>query len=795
MIEVYVLLTLSALGYLLNKSSNSTSDSGTKKDTLELNDVPSMKNIYESKHYDKTDNILRQRAKEKHKASFKPKQSGVISYNYDLIKDENENEEQIMSLSGEYLQKNDFIHNNMKPYYGGTIRQNMDDNANRMVLENFTGITDIQKNKCETKAFGDVTRNMGFVNGTQHSLEFIQDRMVIPTLRNNEFPIPQIHVGRGLGDGFSAAPKGGFHQFENQDYAREKCVDELRTKRNPNSKALGISDVGKETYAGRTVDGLKTGLRGEVGTFAKNRVETFYEQTPDMLFKTTGANLKPTKQGEFNVKETNRLTTTREHTGGAIGVGRLARKADPNVRKPTRQQFRGPEMGGAALGGFGVGTKYDHGKSRILVYNNERDVTSTRVYQGNLTSLIKAVIAPLEDMIKITKKQHTVDNPRHFGNMNAQFPRKATIYDPNDVARATIKETTIHDAILGNLRGNEKGTIYDPDDIARTTLKETTLHDAILGNLKGNEKLTTYDPNDIAKTTIKETTIHDAILGNLKGNEKLTIYDPNDVARTTIKETLIHDENGTGTVTGPRQLYVYDPEEVAKKTIRETLDRMDYEMNLSANVFKGTAYDPSDVARKTTKETTVDKNRLYGNIDAWAKGGGYETNEWDAKTTQKEFISDNDYFGSAMRDVGEGYITNKYDAKDTQKQFLSDIEYYGGANACEDKKQMSYENMYNATITENKEVTLFGRKPTQSGAKVFNDCVNMAEPRKRECDNKMERLSNNRDRIQNDISLLDEASITRSRRTFDIEMDDRLDPIILSAFKQNPFTQPLDSVA
>ena len=50
--------------------------------------------------------------------------------------------------------------------------------------------------------------------------------------------------------------------------------------------------------------------------------------------------------------------------------------------------------------------------------------------------------------------------------------------------------------------------------------------------------MTVYDPNDVAKTTIKETNIHNEREGNMSGPKKLMVYDPNDVARTTIKELI-----------------------------------------------------------------------------------------------------------------------------------------------------------------------------------------------------------------------------------------------------------------
>lgn len=764
MIEVYVLLTLGTLGYLLNKSSNQVKKTSNK--IVNVGEMPSMKNIYESTHSKKVDSITRAKAAKKYDESSVSRKTGVISDNYTFMKDDDkakQEDDMIVSLSGGYIRRDDFKHNNMVPFYGGSVRQNMNDKSNRTLLENFTGIKDIQKNKCETKSFYDLTKDVTNVNGMKNNDDFFQDRIVAPTIRNNEFPIPSIRVGPGVGIGYTSEPTGGFQQYDVQQYAQDKCVDQLRTQKNPNKNALGVVDKSKETFKGRTVDGLKTGLRGEVGVFAKNKVETFYEQTPDMLFRTTGANLKPSKTGKFNVKETNRLTTSKQHIGTAYGSSRLARTADPNVRRSARQQFKGPELGSAAMGRFGVGNKHDHGKSKILVYNNERDVTSSRVYQGNLTSLVKAIIAPLEDMIKVTKKQHVVDNPRHFGNLGIQIPSKPTVYDPNDTAKTTVKETTIHDAIIGNLKGHEKNTVYDPTDTARTT--------------------------------VKETNIHDAILGNLKGYEKITVYDPNDIARTTIKETLIHDEIGTGTLTGPKQIYIYDPDEVAKKTIRETLERTDYEMNMAANVYKGKVYDPDDVPRKTTKETIVDLEREYGNINTMEGGGGYETNEFDAKDTQKQFLSDYDYYGVVARDKGEGYITNEHDAKDTQKQFLSDMEYFGIADAGTDKKQKSYDDMYNANITENKEVTLFGREPTQTGTKVFNDSLNMATPRKQECDQRSTRSDNNKNKIYNTIPSFTEETITKTRNNYDFEMNNRLDISLLDAFKENPYTQPLNSVA
>lgn len=745
MIEIYVLLTLAALGFMMNKTSSNTRVINYKSYALNKT-RPSCNNVYQSKNYLDTRNIVEKHAKDMFDKSVDPTKTGVISKNF-YDKKEEVKEKKIKSLTGDYVDEKEMFHNNMTPYFGSRIRQNITENANSTLLESFTGVTDV-KSKCEVKSMYDTTQNVGNVNGMQSKDDFYRERMVTPRLRNNETPVEKIYVGPGLNKGYSSSPSGGFHDVDSIKYAMPKCVDELRAANKP-----------KVTFEGRTVDGQKSSLRGEIGRFEKNRANTYYEQGHERLFKTTGAYLKASEIPEFNVKETNRLDTSKYYIGTAIQAQGKARVNDPSVALPHKSQLGELGIRNPALNKIGKGEKDDYGKSKIMVYANERDITSTKVYQGNLTSFIKALVAPLQDLVKITRKDDFVDNPRHFGNMGIQIPDKPTTYDPNDVMRTTVKETTIHDAIIGNL--------------------------------KGNEKLTIHDPNDVTRTTVKETTIHDAVLGNLKGNEKLTIYDPNDIARTTIKETLIHDEIGKGTVTGPKQLSVYDPEEIAKKTLRETLERFDYELNLNGP-RKATVHDPDDVARTTMKETTEDNDHM-GHVDRMEGMGDYNTTEYDARRTHKQFTSDNDYFGVATRSDRDGYKVSKYEAPITQKQFTSDYEYYGNAGD-KDKKQMLYDDMYNAEISATKESTLQGREPTQTGAKTYvtGDCISLSH-KKQQCDLKTVRETANIDKVRNAIPVLNESTVTKTREEYG--QNDRLDASILKAYLDNPYTQPLDSVA
>jgi hypothetical protein len=189
------------------------------------------------------------------------------------------------------------------------------------------------------------------------------------------------------------------------------------------------------------------------------------------------------------------------------------------------------------------------------------------------------------------------------------------------------------------------------------------------------------------------------------------------------------------------------------------------------------------------KETLID-NLYDGQISTMAKGDAYDYIDVDAPTTQKQFLSDIDFIGGVGRDKGEGYITNEYDAKQTQKAFISDKDHFGVAEGA-NKKQTNYDDYDNAHIDERKEVILFGREPTTQGVKQFNDCINV-RIKKEEC--KTERETSNMDKIYSFIPQLSDRTITKTRLAVDLNIEDRLDPDLLKAYRDNPYTQPLNSI-
>lgn len=573
MLEIYVILTLGALGYYMNTVQNRQNVKRSTHNSFNVNEEPSMNSIYDSNYHDTVKAIEEKHAK---KAYNNPNTIG---------------RDGIKSLTGKRISQEDFVHNNMVPYFGSRMRQNVNENANTNILENYTGIGKLQKNKCEAKAFGDVTKDNIF--GTPVQTDYYKERIEMPKIRNNYLPFEQERVGPGLGQGFTSDPVGGFQQLEAQNYAQEKCVDELRVKDKP-----------KVTYEGRVLDGIKEKLPGKVGTLKKNRVETFYEQTPDM-YTGYGANItKQVVNPEFDAKLTNRQETTRDYAGTAYK--NTARQTNPSVKPTARQQLDPYGIRNVLVKAFDK--KDDYGRASVVIYNNERDLTTTKTYQGNLTSLVKSIIAPLEDLIRVTRKEESVDNPRLYGNLGPQMPGKVTVHDSADVAKTTIKETLLHDEMgMGAVKGPVQVYVYDPEEVAKTTIRNTIERMDYEMNLSSVLKqLPVKDPSDILRTTVKETTLDADRAGNIDSQKHGGGYETNEYDAPHTQKEFLSDIEFFGVSTRDKGQGYATQEWDAKQTQKALLSDHDYYGAAESSYTKEMSMEDYMNARiRDTKESTL----------------------------------------------------------------------------------------------------------------------------------------------------------------------------------------------
>ena len=147
-------------------------------------------------------------------------------------------------------------------------------------------------------------------------------------------PFESIHVGPGLGKGFSSEGSGGFNSgMEDRDAWLDKTVDQLRVSTNPK---LEYSLDNLQGPAQSTIKNV--GLQGKV---EKYRPDAFFVNSQDRWLTTTGAE-KATRMVANEVFHTsNRNETTKQVTGTPNSTIKTAGYAPTNHEETKRIQWEG----------------------------------------------------------------------------------------------------------------------------------------------------------------------------------------------------------------------------------------------------------------------------------------------------------------------------------------------------------------------------------------------------------------------------------------------------------------------
>ena len=314
----------------------------------------------------------------------------------------------------------------------------------------------------------------------------------------------------------------------------------------------------------------------------------------------------------------------------------------------------------------------------------------------------------------------------------------------------------------------------------------------------GIKKGVAYNPNSIAKTTIKETNIHNNHSGMIYSDiSKGAVYDPNDIARTTIKETNL-DNNHSGILSSnaPSRGIVYDPKNKPRVTTKETtiINKRKANINLGSN---GNYSKNNDKAKTTVKQTTIIQNAM--GIASENRGEGHLVVNVNAPDTIREHSSV-EYMGDATGPELGAYDVTDVNAPNTMRQFTSDIEYIGGAgNDGVNNKPMSYEDIYNAEIKAIRATQDNGYTPNPGGVNEILDANQLNITTKKIGDiqnNYLNERGVQANKVYNSIPQMSHLNVTQDKEGVPNEpLADRINNDILSAFKENPYTQSLNSWA
>lgn len=451
----------------------------------------------------------------------------------------------VVSLSGNRISSDSFKHNNMVPFFGGRVKQNMRASANNSVLDSFTGAGYTQIAKKEVETMFDYQRPFGNPFGMESSTDFIESRINAPRSRAGERPFEPTRVGPGVADGYGMLGNGGFQQLEINEVMRPRTTDQLRTVNNP-KLSYNAPVVPGQHFIGNAMDNP-----GEVRHYRPDR---FYIDETNARAGAAGP-AQVTKETVRSIQvlpHTTRSDTTTEAFGPAASQDAHQTYVTGSYRTPMTQQYGG--------GGFRNGdmTSYytnnvdspeaNYGRNSFENRPNERTATSERTMGLNLSPADSGSV-PVHylDDARPTRRAEMEDGVSDFGPgyHGAGGAPSATVWDPNDVARTTVKETTIdwnYRGVASSASAPNRLKVYDPADIARPTQKAQLSNRQYYGN--GNNSGWGYMNEDFAYNMRTNSNKEQIAKGRkpIAGNGGLAIFE-GDPGKQSAKRLASDDVN------------------------------------------------------------------------------------------------------------------------------------------------------------------------------------------------------------------------------------------------------------
>jgi hypothetical protein len=431
----------------------------------------------------------------------------------------------VSNLSGQEIPSAEFKHNNMQPFFGGRVKQNMTATANTSRLDAFTGAGATQVAKQEQSPMFNHNVPFGQPFGNEANADFIKSRIVDPTRRNNELPFQATKVGSALGEKGGITGKGGFQQFE---------VNEIMKRAMPTTDKLRVADNPKLSYNNQVIPGAHFVAASalDTGEVRKYRPDTFFlNETGERNGVATGEVLKESVRPMQVMKYTTRTDTSEEFVGAPASQEAFKSYVDGEHATPSTQQYAGAGYRNTDGSGYGAGSLDDYGARTYEVRPNERMATQERGMGLNLVPAEAGQVAVhYNDDARPTRRGETVGNIRQTGTPvgYANGAPAITTWDPSDVARTTIKETTIdwdYRGISGPGAGPERLKVYDPNDIAKPTQKSQLSADSRIAGpaISVNKDFTSHEASYNMRKNEAKTTVS-VLRKPMAGNGNIAVF-------------------------------------------------------------------------------------------------------------------------------------------------------------------------------------------------------------------------------------------------------------------------------
>jgi hypothetical protein len=426
------------------------------------------------------------------------------------------NPPQYYSLTGDKVDSSYFEHNNMVPYFGSNLRSIVaDSNTSEGVLDNYVGAGSQKISKKEQSPLFNPNENLQWSFGAPNMSEFYQSRVNPSNRMANVKPFAEETVAPGLGLGYTTEGAGGYNSgMLMRDHWLDKNVDQLRVATNP--KASGHSLLGHEGPANSFIK--KTSDNSHMGIMEKHLPDQSFEldnrKSPDdigRLFTTGGAEKGQTLRPVTVERFVSRPETAISYAGGA-GYQNSAVYVPGEYMPSHNQQFGELPFGVANANGRQYANDGEFEIKAKKAYPNNRSSNHQESYFGLVSGSLGAVVAPLLDALRPSRKENVLGTLRPYQNPGTSVPQ-SYIFNPADRPGTTIRETTENSKFHLNVNSNQLGGAYQVTDQQPVdTYRAETSDFYYAGNASAGARtrqMASYDAgynqrnNDIKSSTIK----------------------------------------------------------------------------------------------------------------------------------------------------------------------------------------------------------------------------------------------------------------------------------------------------
>ena len=387
------------------------------------------------------------------------------------------NIQQVYSLTGDYMDTQMFTHNNMVPFNGGKPKGQIYNNNNaETILDNYVGNGSQVIKKIEQAPLFKPQENVQWTYGTPDMSDFYQSRQNPVNKNNMVKPFESIRVGPGLDKGYTADGSHGFNAgMEARDKWLPKTVDELRIATNP-----------KQEY---DLNGLQGPAQSQIknvgieGKMEKYRPDTFIINTQDRWLTTTGAEKAGQLVPDYIVKPSTRNETTTYQQGTPNAVLKTASYVPTKHEDTKRIQLEGFDVGPSSASRTAPiqNQSVDNNYNSHTNYENNRSTSQQpQTFGSGFASAVGAVIAPIMDILKPSRKEEYSCNMRVYGNIGGEVPGNYVL-TPGDAPNTTIKETTLYhpNGYINSQTDNAGYLVNDQQPI--TNQRDTVNHEQFMG--------------------------------------------------------------------------------------------------------------------------------------------------------------------------------------------------------------------------------------------------------------------------------------------------------------------------